>query len=82
MNDSERRTEKVAMYAANAGPIDDRDFYAEMRAKVPGVTRDEIDRGLIRGTNRASDRLNAKFGRPPGSHQPEGPLDHGDDDSA
>lgn len=82
MDDSERRIEKVAMYAANAGPIDDRDFYAEMREKVPGVTREEIDRGLVRGSNRAKNRLLAKFGRPPEPGIPEGPLDHGDDESA
>ena len=82
MNDSERRIEKVAMYAANAGPIDDRDFYAEMRAKIPGVIREEIDRGLTRGTNRSSNRSRAKFGLPPEPGIPEGPLDHGDDESS
>lgn len=80
MNDSEQRIEKVAMYAANAD-TEGSDFYELMREKVPGVTREEIDRGLIRGSNRLTDKVSAKFGLPPEPHMPEGPLDHGDDES-
>lgn len=81
MSDSEQRIEKVAMYAANAD-TDGADFYELMRKKVPGATREEIDRGLIRGSNRLNDKVRAKFGFAPEEHMPEGPLDHGDDEPA
>lgn len=78
MSNSERRIERVAMYAANTD-TDGADFNELMREKVPGVTLEEINQGLIRGGNRLSDRVRAKFGMPPEPGIPEGPLDHGED---
>ena len=81
MSDIERRIERVAMLAANADATGE-EFVRLAREKVPGVSREEIDRGIIRGDNRRENRLRAKFGKPPVAGIPEGPFDHDGDDDA